>query len=252
MNLMRKKSCSPPCPPAHFLSQTPPYGGLQPYGRWWNLAELFGISNGSQVDPDAFLNLVAGRSPDGKRHLADIAPGDGLELTFRADPSVARLWAALDTERRAIVEQCQIEAVAHSLQAVEWAECAFQEPLYKRFLPTPADVIGALFQHAHDHPIPDLHTYCFVLGITRSRTARSWGVLHRPPFAGTLCAGASVYQRALMGLLRKRVGVTSEPYDTDELGVHFRVNGTPDEWVMFCGDIRARNPAQRPPLYGAF
>lgn len=240
-----------PFPPDYYLSQTPAFGGLQPYGRWWNLAEMFAISNGSTVAPDAFVHLASGQSPDGTRALADVSPRDGLDLMFRADASVAALWASLDSERRAIVEQCQVEAVAHSLQLVEWRECAYQEPLYERFLPTPADIIGALFQHAHTDPSPDLHTHCFVLGITRSRPSKGWGRLHRTTFEHALTAGASVYQRALMGLLKKRLGVAFEPYGCDELGARFRVIGTPLEWVMYCGDRRATNPAQRP-LYGAF
>ena len=245
------KAHAVPFPPDYFLSQTPAFGGLQPYGRWWNLAEMFAISNGSPVTAATFANLASGRSPDGARAFADVSPRDGVELTFRADASVAALWASLDCERRAIVEQCQIEAVAHSLQLVEWSECAYQEPLHERFLPTPADIIGALFQHAHTHPLPDIHTHCYVLGVARARASKAWGRLHRPTFSQALTAGASVYQRALMGLLRKRLGVDFEPYAYDELGARFRVIGTPLEWLMFCGDRRATNPAQRP-LYGAF
>ena len=251
MTQLPSKAHAVPFPPDYFLSQTPAFGGLQPYGRWWNLAEMFAISNGSTVASDAFVNLASGSSPDGTRVLAEVSPRDGVELTFRADASVAALWASLDCERRAIVEQCQIEAVAHSLQLVEWKECAYQEPLYERFLPTPADIIGALFQHAHTDPAPDLHTHCFVLGIARARPSKEWGQLHRAPFEHALTAGASVYQRALMGLLKKRLGVSFEPYGYDELGTRFRITGTPLEWAMFCGDRRATNPAQRP-LYGAF
>ena len=251
MTQLLTKAYADPFPPDYFLSRTPAFGGLQPHGMWWNLAELFAISNGSPVDPGAFVRLASGRSPDGVRRLADVSPRDGVELTFRADASVAALWASLDCERRAIVEQCQIEAVAHSLQLVEWRECAYQEPLYERFLPTPADIIGALFQHAHADPVPDLHTHCFVLGIARARPSKAWGRLHRAGFGEVLTAGASVYQRTLMGLLRKRLAVSFEPYGYDELGARFRVTGTPLQWAMFCGDRRATNPAQRP-LYGAF
>ena len=245
------KTHAVPFPPDYFLSQTPALGGLQPHGRWWNLAEMFAISNGSPVAPSAFAHLVSGRSPDGARQLADVSPRDGVELTFRADPSVAALWASLDSERRAILEQCQVEAVTHSLQAVEWRECAYQEPLYERFLPTPADIMGALFEHAHEEPVPDLHTHCFVLGIARARPSKVWGPLHRATFEHALGRGASVYQRALMGLLRKRLAVTFEHYGYDEFGARFRVTGTPLEWAMFCGDRRATNPAQLP-LYGTF
>ena len=247
-----KKTCDVPCTPDYFLWRTSSHGGLQPHGRWWNLAELFAISNGSQIEPTAFLHLAHGRSPDGRCELSAATPADGVELTFRADPSIAALWATLDSERQAIDEQCQIEAVAHSLQLVEWAECAYQEPLYERFLPTPAAIMGALFQHVHDGSEPDLHTHCFVLGIARANGAASWGKLHRDSFARVLAPGAWIYQRALVGLLRKRLGVVCEPYHVDHIGTHFRVVGTPLQWAMFCGDAEAKNPAQRPPLYGAF
>ena len=249
---MPKKTCDAPCTPDYYLSRTPPFGGLQPHGRWWNLAGLFAIANGSQIDPDGFLNLACGRSPDGKRHLLDTIPSHGIELTFRADPSVSTLWATLDNERRALVEQCQIEAVALSLQAVEWNECVLQEPVYDRFPPTPADIMGVLFQHICADGEPDLHTHCIVLGLTCARGSRTWGRLHRDAFPAAVTAGASIYQRLLMKLLRRRLGLSSEPYDTDALGTHYRVVGAPNEWAMFCGDPAATNPALHPPLYGEF
>ena len=105
MNRAPKKSLE------FLLARTARFGGPEPNGRSWNLAELFAISNGSAVDPDAFLALV-----------------------FRADASVSALWASLDPESRTVVEECHCEAVSYSLERVEWSECAYQEPLYRRFL----------------------------------------------------------------------------------------------------------------------
>ena len=248
----RKKSLNlSPCPPDYFLSHTARCGGAQPAGRWWNLAELFGISNGSEVDPQALLHLANGRSPDGGHVLADVGPHDCVELNFHADPSVALLWFSLDPERRAVVEHCHLEAVARALQAVEWLHCAYQEPRYSRFLPTPADIIGVLFQHTHTDPEPDLHTHCLVLGPVRARCAQSWGRLHRSAFADQLSLGATVYQQLLMRALRRRLGVSFETYSYDEAGAHYRVLGKPLEWWFCCGDPTASNLALRP-LFGAF
>ena len=200
-----------PAAPGHFLSQTVRFGGAQPAGRWWNLAELFGLPNGGELDAHALLRLAQGRSPDGERVLADVTLGDGVELVFRAPASVATLWATLEGEGRASVEQCHREAVAYSLQATEWRRCALQAPLHARFLPTPADLIGALFLHAHDASEPDLHTHCLVLGIACARTEKTWGRLHGGGFADQVPFGAFVYERLLAKALKRRLGFTFEP-----------------------------------------
>lgn len=245
-----------PCAPDYYLSKTPAGGGIQPNGRWWNLAELFSLSNGATAEPEAVINLTRGRSPTGETVLHDASPRAAVELTFRADPSVVTLWGSLDAERRALVEQSQIEAVAYSLQAVEWNECAYQVPRYSRFLPTPADILGVLYQHTHcpelgdvDTPPPgELHTHCLVFGIARSRIGKAWGPLHRDCFANALAYGARIYQQLLMRFLRRRLGIAFEPYHYDDSGPHYRVVGHPIEWNLFCGDRAATNPALRPPL----
>ena len=146
-----KKSLDPSPTLDVLLAKTVRFGSPEANARWWNLAELFAISNGSSVDPDAFLALVSGWSLDRSRRLFE--PGAGpIELVFRADRSVSALWASLDPESRTIVEECHREAVAYSLERVEWVECAYQEPLYRRFLPTPADILGACFHHRPPKP----------------------------------------------------------------------------------------------------
>ena len=219
--------------PGRLLSLTVPFGCAQPAGRWWNLAELFGFANGSELDAHALLRLAHGRSPDGERVLADVTPGDGVELVFNAPASVATLWATLEGEGRASVEQCHREAVAYSLQATEWRRCAFQAPLHARFLPTPADLIGALFAHAHDAPEPDLHTHCLVLGATCARAAKIWGRLHRGGFADHVPFGAFVYERLLAKALKRRLGFTFEPRRT--------------RWAHGCRSARRRTPPQPAP-----
>lgn len=235
-----------PCDPRYFLSRTVRFGGDQPNGKWWNLAELFGIPNGSDVERVAFLHLVHGRSPDGRRVLADVAPKDCVELVFRADPSVAQLWACLETERRVIVEHCQMLAVAQALQATEWQHCAYQNPFYSRFLPTPADLIGVLFQHTHSDPEPDIHTHYLVLGVTHARIAKTWGPLHRETFSEQLAYGTTVYQQLLMRALRRRLQLESEPYQCDATGTHYRLVGDPCTWWLYCGDPHATHPEARP------
>ena len=246
-----------PCPPAYYLSRTAAGGGMQPNARWWNLGELFSLPNGAEADPEAVMNLARGRSPHGYGVLIDTIPHRAIDITFRADPSVAALWASLDADRRTLVEQCQFEAAAYALQAVEWNECAYQVPHYSRFLPTPADILGVLFQHTHTAELGDididppgeLHVHCFVFGIARSRVAKSWGPLHRPPFTTALDYGARIYQQLFMRALRRRLDIDSEPYHYDDCGPHYRVIGHPAQWHRYCGDRAATNPALRPPMF---
>ena len=243
-----------PCPPAYYLSRTAAGGGMQPNARWWNLGELCSLPNGGEADLEAVINLARGRSPHGNGVLTDTIPHGAVEITFRADPSVAALWASLDAGRRTLVEQCQFEAAAYALQAVEWNECAYQVPRYSRFAPTPADILGVLFQHTHTAELGDidppgeLHVHCLVFGIARSRVAKSWGPLHRPPFTTALDYGARIYQQLFMRALRRRLDIDSEPYHYDDGGAHYRVIGHPAQWHRYCGDRGAANPALRPPM----
>ena len=222
-----------PAAPGHFLSQTVRFGGTQPAGRWWNLAEHVGLPNGGELDAHALLLLAHGRSPDGERVLADVTPGDGVELVFRAPASVATRWATLQGEGRANVEQCHREAVACSLQATEWRRCAFQAPLHTRFPPMPAHLLGALFLHAHDAPEPDLHTPCLALGSACARTEKTWGPLHRGGFADHVPFGALVYERLLAKALERRLGFTFEPRRT--------------RWARGCRSARRRVAPQPTP-----
>ena len=258
MTIAPKKTLdTAPSPPDYYLSCTPAGGGIQPAGRWWNLAELFSLPNGGEADPEAVTNLAWGRSPQGRDLLTDTNPRNAIEITFRADTSVAALWSCLDAERRALVEQSQFEAVAYSLQAVEWNECAYQAPHYHRFLPTPADILGVLFQHTHTPELGDidiappgeLHVHCFLFGIARSRVGKAWGLLHRDSFATALDYGARIYQELFMRALRRRLDIDFEPYHYDDCGPHYRVIGHPTEWHLFCGDRGAMNPALRPPIF---
>ena len=244
------------CGPDYYLSRTPAGGGIQPNGRWWNLAELFSLSNGTSADAAAVINLYHGQSPDGRRTLCDANPRHAIELTFRADPSVMTLWCSLDPERRAVLEQAHIEAVAYSLQAAEWNECAYQDPLYSRFLPTPADILGVLFQHIHtaalnDHDTPPpgaLHVHCLLFPIARARITRAWGPLYVDTFTEALTYGASIYQQLFMRFLHRRLHIAFEPYHYDDAGAHYRVIGDPIEWHLFCGDPQASIPTLRPPV----
>lgn len=243
-----------PCGPRYYLSRTPAGGGIQPNGRWWNLGELFSLSNGASAESDAVINLYHGRSPDGRHTLCDVNPPHAVELTFRADPTVMALWSSLDPERRAVIEQAHLEAVAYSLQAAEWNECAYQAPLYSRFLPAPADILGVLFQHIHtaeldDHDTPPpgaLHVHCLLFPIARARVTRAWGPLHRTTFTDALAHGARIYQELFMRFLHRRLHIDFVPYHYDETGARYRVIGDPIEWHLFCGDPGATIPPLRP------
>ena len=232
MKITAKKSLDSESIPNFLLARTLRGGGFEPKGRWWNLAELFSFSNGATIDPDAFLSLVSGWAPDRNRRLDESAAERTLQITFRADPSVSSLWAIADSRTRSEIEHCHQEAVARSLELVEWSECAFQEPLYRRFLPTPADILGAIFHHTFNGDLPDLHTHCIIIGTARARETRAWGRLDPKPFSEHLEDGATVYQKTLMELLASRLAIASEQYAYDENGPHYRILGGPLDWLL--------------------
>ena len=237
MKLTPKKSIDAHSISNFLLDRTSQCGGCEPNGKWWNLAELFAFSNGSSIDPEAFRSLVSGSHPDHARLLLDLPADHSIQITFRADPSLSALWARSDPQIRAELEECHQEAVARSLERVEWTECAFQEPAHQRFLPTPADILGALFHHTSNGEAPDLHTHCVIIGAARARESRVWGRLDLHSFNDQIDRGATVYQQELMTLLGSRLAIASERYGHDENGPHYRILGGPLDWLMPTEDI---------------
>jgi hypothetical protein len=232
MKITAKKSLDSDSIPNFLLARTSQCGGSESNGKWWNLAELFSFSNGTTIDPEAFRSLVSGWAPDRSRPLDEDAADRTVQITFRADASVSSLWATSDSRTRSEIERCHQDAVAHSLEVVEWSECAYQEPHYRRFLPTPADILGAIFHHTFNGDLPDLHSHCVIIGAARARETRNWGKLDPRPFTEHLDDGATIYQQALMDLLAARLAIASEQYAYDENGPHYRVCGGPLDWLI--------------------
>ena len=178
-----------------------------PSGFWFgDCAKQLGLTG--QVKRDHFRNLLAGKSPNGKKQLVKIARNKskesalsasnknskkhrtkdskslkseteraehvpGIDITFSLPKSVTSLWALLDTQKRHKLEKL-IEAGIK--QGLQWL--TDEIPLARtgkggcnrEF----ADIAVAIFRHntARNHNDPQLHYHCVIANVVRQSNGK--------------------------------------------------------------------------------
>jgi len=187
------------------------YAGRGEAPGLWRGADALGLPAGQQVARDAFMALMAGRSPvDGEvlRPMGACSTVAALDLTFSAPKSVSVLFATADDRLSAALLDAHESAVDEALVYLEREACFTRrghggaEPVCGEGL------IAASYRHRMSRAgDPQLHTHVVVANLTRADgkyTALDAHVLYEHKSA----AGA-VYRAVLRAGVRERLGWVS-------------------------------------------
>ena len=146
----------------------------EPSGRWWGRgAGDLGLAG--QVDPEAFLAVVAGYDPSTGRDLGR-RYGDesvrGYDATFSAPKSVSLLFALGDDQVRDQVIEAHDRAVDAVLAWVEThAHTRMRHRGHVMCVDAEGIVVGVFRQHTSRKLDPQLHTHAVIANRVRAPTA---------------------------------------------------------------------------------
>jgi conjugative relaxase-like TrwC/TraI family protein len=139
--------------------------GDEPPGRWWGRgADRLGLSN--EIDPEAFLAVMAGHDPTTGRDLGRRMGEEsvrGYDATFSAPKSVSLMFGLGDPEIRRQV----VEAHERAVEAVlGWVETHAHTRMRRRghivCVDTEGIVAGVFRQHTSRKLDPQLHTHAVI------------------------------------------------------------------------------------------
>ncbi|UIN38436.1 MobF family relaxase [Methylobacterium oryzae] len=213
--------------PGYYLRCSAYYlGGIEPKGVWLSQPESFGITSGTEVEPEPFERLHAGLGPDGRvlvRRPAERRIGN-FDVTLSAPKSVSVVYALADAEHRRAIEAVQRQA-AEAVTDLLNREGGFIRRGRGGRIVLPAKLSIAAFQHAEARPAPhadgrnfadmDLHTHLCIANLGEARltdaTARPrtvHGALDgRAIYALKMACGAVYHASLAAGLHRLGYGV---------------------------------------------
>jgi conjugative relaxase-like TrwC/TraI family protein len=183
--------------------------GDEPPGRWWGRgAGDLGLTG--QVDPDAFLAVMAGEDPATGRDLGrryGDASVRGFDATFSAPKSVSVLFALGDEKMRDEV----VEAHDRAIEAVlGWVEDHAHTRMRRRGHVMCVDaegiVVGVFRQHTSRRLDPQLHTHAVIANRVRAPDGR-WLALDARTIKIDQRTLSALYHANLRSELTRHLGV---------------------------------------------
>lgn len=216
--------------------------GEEPPGRWWGQAtdrlDLHG-----QVDPKAFLAVMAGHDPTtgvdlGRRY------GDGsvrgYDATFSAPKSVSVLWGLGDDRIRSQVAEAHDMAVDSVLGWVEdHAHTRLRQHGHIMHVDAGGLIVGLFRQHTSRRLDPQLHTHAVIANRVPAPDGR-WLALDARSMMVDQRTLSALYHASLRSELTRRLGVA---WETPEHGIA-EIAGIPkptlEEFSRRSGDIDRR------------
>lgn len=209
--------------------------GGEPPGYWLGKgAELMKLQG--EVDRDAFLNLFAGFSADGRESLVQAHPRrqPGWDLTFSAPKSVSVLWAMGDFELRKEVAGAHRKAVQAAVDYLERSAAFTRRGKGGATREALPGLIIAAFDHGTSRAEdPQLHTHAILLNAAPRMDGTTGTVVSRTLFSHKM-AGGALYRAELARELML-LG-----YSLERAPTAFAVKGVPKE---LCEEFSKRRQA---------
>ena len=196
----------------YYTEHLPSYylDGDEPPGRWWGRgAGDLGLAG--QVDPEAFLAVMAGEDPATGRDLGRrYGEGSvrGYDATFSAPKSVSVLFALGDEQ----IRQQVVDAHESAVEAVlGWIEAHAHTRLRHRGHVMCVDaegiVVGMFRQHTSRKLDPQLHSHAVIANRVRAPDGR-WLALDARTIKIDQRTLSALYHANLRSELTRRLGVT--------------------------------------------
>ncbi|WP_054143382.1 MobF family relaxase [Bosea sp. AAP35] len=141
-------------------------------GIWWSTGESI-VRHGAAIDAQSFRDLCAGIDPAtgqplvrgaGPTHVA------GIDLTGTVGKSVSVLWAAGNSQQRAVIEAAHRKAIDEALQLMlDEGLVVVRSGAGGTVKHQPSDMIVAKFEHFTTREgDPNLHSHCVLLNVAGS------------------------------------------------------------------------------------
>ena len=196
----------------YYTEHLPSYylDGDEPPGRWWGEG-AWDLGLSGQIDPDAFLALMAGHDPatgsDLGRRLGD-GSVRGYDATFSAPKSVSVLFALGDEQVRDQVVEAHERAVAAVLGWIEsHAHTRMRRHGHVMCVDTSGIVVAVFRQHTSRKLDPQLHTHAVIANRVRAPDGR-WLTLDARTIKVDQRTLSALYHANLRSELTRRLGVT--------------------------------------------
>jgi conjugative relaxase-like TrwC/TraI family protein len=198
----------------YYTERLPGYylDGGEPPGRWWGKAASdLGLSG--QVDPEAFLAVMAGEDPVsgevlGRRYGEGSVRG--YDATFSAPKSVSLLWALGDEQVREQLVEAHDTAVDAVLGWVEdHAHTRLRQHGHVMHVDADGIVVGVFRQHTSRRLDPQLHTHAVIANKVKGPDGR-WLALDARPLICDQRTLSALYHAAHRAELTRRLGVEWE------------------------------------------
>lgn len=186
--------------------------GGEPPGRWWGQAtDRLGLRG--QVDPDAFLAVMAGHDPatgdDLGRRFGE-GSVRGYDATFSAPKSVSVLWGLGDELVQAHVAEAHDRAVESVLGWVEdHAHTRLRQNGHIMHVDAGGLMVGLFRQHTSRRLDPQLHTHAVIANRVPAPDGR-WLALDARSMMVDQRTLSAVYHAGLRSELTRRLGVAWE------------------------------------------
>lgn len=204
----------------YYTDRLPSYylEGEEPPGRWWGIgAGRLGLHD--QVDPEAFLAVLAGQDPVSSEDLGRrYGEGSvrGYDATFSAPKSVSILFAVGDDQVREQVIEAHDGAVDAVLGWIEdHAHTRVRRHGHIVHVDAGGLVVGLFRQHTSRRLDPQLHTHAVIANRVPAPDGR-WLALDARSLMVDQRAVSAVYHACLRAELTSRIGVA---WETPEHGI---------------------------------
>jgi conjugative relaxase-like TrwC/TraI family protein len=199
----------------YYTEHLPSYylNGDEPPGRWWGQgADRLGL--GGVVDPNAFLEVMAGHHPATGRDLGRrFGEGSvrGYDATFSAPKSVSVLFGVGGLEVRRQVVEAHEHAVAAVLGWIETrAHTRMRVHGHIVCVDTEGIVVGVFRQHTSRRLDPQLHTHAVIANRVSAPDGR-WLALDARTIKLDQRTLSALYHANLRAELTRRLGVRWDP-----------------------------------------
>jgi len=204
----------------YYTERLPSYylDGGEPPGRWWGqAADRLGLDG--QVEPDAFLAVMAGHDPGTGNDLGRrFGEGSvrGYDATFSAPKSVSVLWGLGDDLVRQQVAEAHDTAVESVLGWVEdHAHTRLRQQGHIMHVDAGGLIVGVFRQHTSRRLDPQLHTHAVIANRVPAPDGR-WLALDARSMMVDQRTLSAVYHAGLRSELTRRLGVA---WETPEHGI---------------------------------
>ena len=234
------------------LAQTDYYTqGGEPPGQWVGTgAARMGLV-GQPITRESLKNVLQGFSPDGSDKVGNAGKENrqkGYDLTFSAPKDVSVLWAASPKWMKTEIQQAQEAAVKRAIKYLE-DHALFTRRGKGGATVESAKAIVAMYEHCTSRAEEaQLHTHClfanlclredgkvgtFYGRVVKDKQGNVIGGVN--PLLDHRMAAGSIYQLAMAGELRNRLGLTIERAND---GFSFKIKGVDERAVEFFSTRR--------------